>query len=38
MSALVYKLNKVDRRVTEANNSDLKAEKNRNGASLGLVI
>jgi hypothetical protein len=27
MSALVYKLNKVDRRVTEANNSDLKAEK-----------
>jgi hypothetical protein len=27
MSALVYKLNKVDRRITEANNSDQKAGK-----------
>jgi hypothetical protein len=27
MSALVYKLNKVDRRITEANNNDQKAGK-----------
>lgn len=27
MSALVYKLNKVDRRITEANNSDQKSWK-----------
>jgi hypothetical protein len=28
MSALVYRLNKVDHRIIEANNSDLKAGKN----------
>lgn len=37
MSAL-DKLNKVDRRLTEANNSDLKAGKKSEWASLGLVM